>query len=204
MNEIMLINGTWQRASAAKVGDYLFNPLTGKNVTITSIGVSNTGGRVYDFIGTPVNNYIANGFLIDKDSTIVYGDGASSVTGNDTITLANGTTEPVSSLTVGTIVMSYSLALKKFVPSIVVSIKHVKSSNMYLINNNLLIDGGEDMIINGSNQPASMAKVGDTMIGSNGNTILITSVKSIKGIDNTYDINTAPVDTFLVNGYVIS
>ncbi|MGC8538630.1 MAG: hypothetical protein ACP5MK_02050, partial [Candidatus Micrarchaeia archaeon] len=69
-NEIMFINGKWQRAYQAKVGDVLFDPLTGKNITITSIQVFNKGGTVYDFIGSPVNDYIADGYLIDKDSTV--------------------------------------------------------------------------------------------------------------------------------------
>ncbi len=64
-HETMLINGTWQKAYKAKVGDTLFNGLLGRNVTIYSIKKLDVGGRVYDFLGSPVNDYIANGYVID-------------------------------------------------------------------------------------------------------------------------------------------
>ncbi len=64
-NEVMYVNGKWQRAYNTKVGDKLFMPEYG-NVTIYSIKIYNTsGGIVYDFLGSPIDNYIANGYVID-------------------------------------------------------------------------------------------------------------------------------------------
>ena len=103
-NEIMLINGIWARAYTAKVGDSLFDPLLGKSVAITNLTVLNTGGNVYDLIGSPINNYIANGFLIDKDTT-AGPDTCISVTGDAIITLADGATIRVSNVTTGTMVL---------------------------------------------------------------------------------------------------
>ncbi|MGC8652062.1 MAG: hypothetical protein ACP5UH_02320 [Candidatus Micrarchaeia archaeon] len=63
-NEVMYINGKWERAKNAKVGDYLYTPGYGP-VEIKSIEVLDTGGMVYDFLGGPINDYIANGYVID-------------------------------------------------------------------------------------------------------------------------------------------
>ena len=204
-NEIMLINGTWQRAYTAKVGDYLFDALTGKNITITSINITYHGGRVYDFIGTPVNNYIANGFLIDKDSSCDTLSLCSSFLGNETIELANGTAINVSSAAIGMEVMGYNFKLHKAVPTTIVSMRKVQSRNLYIVNGVLELDGGESVILyNGTNIAARDLRVGDVMYSTYGGRTVVKSITKIYGIYNTYDIDTAPTDDFIINGYAIS
>ena len=202
-NELMFINGKWERAYQAKLGDKLFNALTGKNVTITSLKVlAHSGGTVYDFIGSPVNNYIADGFLIDKDKTI--GD---SVLGNATITMANGSTIPVGSLRQGNMVMSYNLQTGQLVPSMVVSMHELYGNQTYLINHNLITDGYEDMIINGTNQEVKSLKVGDTVFNPlTGQNVTVTSIiiSNLSSPIRFYDINTAPTDDYVVNNYLVT
>ncbi|OJI07317.1 MAG: hypothetical protein BK997_03290 [Candidatus Micrarchaeum sp. ARMAN-1] len=205
-DEIMLINGTWQRAYNAKVGDTLFNAITMQDVTITSINISSHGGKVYDFIGSPVNDYLANNFVIDKDSTCELATFlCSSFLGNESIELANGTYINVANVSAGSLVMGYNFQERKNVPTVIVSIKHVHSRGMYLINGKLELDGGESVILaNGTNVPASSIKVGDMLyLEGHGNTT-VQSVEFINETYGTYDINTAPTDDFAINGYVIS
>jgi hypothetical protein len=64
-NEVLYINGRWMKAYDTKVGDNLYMPGYG-NVTIYSISIYNKGGHVYDFLASPYNNYIANGYVIDE------------------------------------------------------------------------------------------------------------------------------------------
>ena len=204
-DEIMLINGTWQRAKYAKVGDTLFNALTMRDVTITSINISNKGGKVYDFIGSPINDYLANGFVIDKDSSCDVVTLCTSFLGNESIELANGTYISVANASVGMVVMGYNFNKHENVPTIIVSKKHVHSRGMYLINNILELDGGESVILtNGTNIAASALKIGDKLyLEGHGNTT-VQNIKFINGTYSTYDINTAPTDDFAINGYVIS
>lgn len=204
-DEIMLINGTWQRAYSAKVGDTLFNALTMQDVTITNINISNHGGKVYDFIGSPVNDYLANGFVIDKDSTCDTLTLCSSFLGNETIELANGTYVNVANVSVGMVVTGYNFMKHMTVPTVIVSIRHVQSKGMYLINNALELDGGESVILaNGTNIPASAVKVGDVLYEIGHGNTTVKSVKFINETYSTYDMNTAPTDDFAINGYVIS
>jgi hypothetical protein len=67
-NEVLYINGKWMRAKNAKIGDKLYNPEYG-NVTIYSIRRIPNGGVVYDVLATPNNNYIADGYVIDRIET---------------------------------------------------------------------------------------------------------------------------------------
>jgi len=67
-NEVLYINGKWMRAKNAKIGDKLYNPEYG-NVTIYSIRRIPNGGVVYDVLATPNNNYIADGYVIDRLET---------------------------------------------------------------------------------------------------------------------------------------
>ena len=63
--EVMYVTGKWMRAHDAKIGDNLYAPGYG-NATIYSIKIYNKGGIVYDFLASPNNNYIANGYVIDE------------------------------------------------------------------------------------------------------------------------------------------
>jgi hypothetical protein len=201
----MLINGTWQRAQNAKLGDYLFNALTNKDVAITSINISNHGGRVYDFIGSPVNDYLANGFVIDKDSSCDVVTLCTSFLGNETIRLINGTYINVVNASTGMVVTGYNFQKHKTVPTVIVSIKHVHSRGMYLINGVLELDGGESVILaNGTNIAARSVKIGNVLYEEGYGNVTVRSVKFINGTYSTYDINTAPTDDFAINGYVIS
>ena len=203
-NEIMLINGVWARAYTAKVGDYLFDPLTNERVTITDINVTNTGGNVYDLIGSPVNNYIANGFLIDKDTTSG-SDSCISVTGDSMITLANGATETVSSVRLGTLVLGYNLLTKMLEPTVVMSTDFHNTTTEYIINGNLKVDAEEQLIVNGTDVHASNLKIGDHLFNPLTNqNVVVSSIKIINGNFTLYDINTAPVDDYIVNSYLIT
>jgi hypothetical protein len=204
-NEIMLINGVWARASTAKVGDSLFDPLANKSVPITSITIINTGGSVYDLLGSPINNYIANGYLIDKDTTIIGGDSCTSVTGDSQITLANGSTANVSGLAPGTMVLGYNFVTKKLEPTMVIAQFSHNVSQEYIINNNLKVDGNEVLIVNGSDMQASKLKVGDMLFNPLANqNITVSSIQILNGTFKLYDVNTAPIDDYIVNGYVIT
>ncbi len=202
--EIMYINGKWQRAYAAKVGDTLFDPLNGSNVTIRSIHVNDTGGIVYDFIGSPVNNYIANGFLIDKDSTSEPGC-PSSVAGSSLITLANMDIVPVSSLKNGTVVLGYNVKTGTPVPTVVVGIKHRYANSVYVINGQLITDGRASITANGKQMLISDLKVGDMLTGPLGRQIPVSSIHIVNNTNvSIYDINTAPTDAYVIDGYVVS
>ena len=203
-NEIMLINGVWARAYTAKVGDYFFDPLTNGRVTITDINVTNTGGNVYDLIGSPVNNYIANGFLIDKDTTSG-SDSCISVTGDSMITLANGATETVSSVRLGTLVLGYNLLTKMLEPTVVMSTDFHNTTTEYIINGNLKVDAEEQLIVNGTDVHAANLKIGDHLFNPLTNqNVVVSSIKIINGNFTLYDINTAPVDDYIVNSYLIT
>jgi len=204
-NEILYINGKWARAYTAKVGDKLFDPLTGKNITITSIQVLNTGGTVYDLIGSPVNDYIGDGFLIDKDST-AGDDSTISEVGQSLIVMADGSTEEVQNLKVGEMVLSYNLQTNKIVPAVVTSIKSLYANNEYIINNNLIVDSSEDLIVNGTNMLAQNLKIGDKLFDPiTKENITVTSIEIKRNVSiKMYDVNTAPIDDYIVDGYLIT
>jgi len=203
--EVLYLNGKWARAYTAKVGDKLFDPLTGKNITITSIQVLNTGGTVYDLIGSPVNDYIGNGFLIDKVSTSASGCPSSEV-GQSLIVMANGSAEEVQNLKVGDMVLSYNLQTNKIVPAVVISIKSLYANNEYIINNNLTVDSGEDLLVNGTNMLAQNLKIGDRLFNPiTKENITVTSIEIKRNVSiKMYDVNTAPIDDYIVNGYLIT
>jgi len=203
-DEIMFINGRWERAYQAKVGDVLFDPLTDKNVTITSINISNVGGTVYDFFGSPLNNFIANGFLIDYD-TSPSGWTQCSVYGNGLITLANGTEENINSLKVGTPVMSYNLISRKLAVSYITAIKYSIINQVVIINNNLITDQQEVVIANGKDTLVENLKIGDKLFNPITNqSIVVTSIRVVNETTPIYDIDTAPIDDYIVNGYLIT
>jgi len=203
--ELLYLNGKWARAYTAKVGDKLFDPLTGKNITITSIQVLNTGGTVYDLIGSPVNDYIGDGFLIDKDST-AGSDHTISEVGQSLIVMANGSTEEVQNLKVGDMVLSYNLQTNKIVPAVVISIKSLYVNNEYIINNNLTVDSSEDLIVNGTNMLAQNLKIGDKLFDPiTKENITVTSIEIKRNVSiKMYDVNTAPIDDYIVDGYLIT
>ena len=203
-NEVMYINGRWERASSAKVGDILFNPQTNTNVTITSIQVSDytTLHVVYDFVGSPFNNYIADGYLIDALST-----SPNSVSGTSYVSLPNGGSELVSDITPGTIVLGYDTQTGSVVPTIVTNV-YIRNSgpngNEYIINNgSLVVDSGEPLWVNGHYELASQLRLGDRLYMPLLNKeVNVTSIQILNGTFTFYELLTTPTQNFIDNGYV--
>lgn len=203
-NEIMYINGRWARASSAKVGDSLFDPLTNSNITITSLQITDytTPQIVYDFVGSPFNNYIADGYLIDVAST-----SPNSVSGASYVTLANGTPELVSQVLPGTVVLGYDTQTGKVVPTIVTGIYARNSGpkgNEYIINNGaLVVDSGEPLLINGHYELTLQLRIGDKLyMPLLHKAVNVTSIQIINGTFTFYELLTTPTKNFIDNGYV--
>jgi len=200
--EVMLINGNWTLASNAKVGDSLFDPLTGKNVTITSITSDYGIGTqtVYDFIAAPYNNYIADGYLIDAITS------TSSVSGSAAAMLANGSSESISQLTPGTVLIGYDTNTHQLMPTVLQQIYPRTTHQIIIINNGALtVDGGEGIYINGQLALASTLKVGDTLFEPIQNqSVTVTSIQVISGTFTLYDTLTTPTENFIANGYLIT
>lgn len=199
-NEVMFIDGRWAQASTARVGDTLFDPLTGRSVTINSISIYPINdGVVYDFVGSPVNNYIADGYLIDAFTT------TGSVSGGGQALLANGQTEAISSLTPGTVLMGYDPSTGSLVPDVLIGMYPRHVTQIIVINDGqLVVDGGQDMYVNGTLQYASSLKVGDELYSPvSGANIKVTNLIYLNGSFTLYDTFTTPTSFIIVNGYVI-
>ena len=201
--EVMLIDGTWTTASNAKLGETLFDPLNNSNVRINSINITdynNTNNTVYDFIGSPFNNYIANGYLIDVVTS------TSSVSGEDLALLANYTPEAIQSLKPGTVVMGYDLQTKQLVPTVITKTYVRTGTNEYIINNGeLTIDNQEGLLINNSMGVGSDLHVGDYLYDPlTGQKMVVNSLKIINGSFKLYEVLTTPTQNLLANGFVIT
>ncbi len=199
----MLINGTWMTASHAKLGETFFDPLNNSNVRINRINITyynNTNHIVYDFIGSPFNNYIGNGYLIDEYTT------SASVSGEDLAMLTNYNTEAIQNLKPGTVVMGYDLQTKQLVPTVITKTYVRTGTNEYIINNGeLTIDNEEGLLINNSMGVGGDLKVGDYLYDPlTGQKIVVNSLKIINGSFNLYDVLTTPTQNLLANGFVIT
>ena len=62
--ETLLVNGNFSTAANLKIGDLLFNPISGKNITVKELDIINTTSRVYDIDAAPIDAYVVNGYLI--------------------------------------------------------------------------------------------------------------------------------------------
>ena len=199
-NEVMFIDGRWAQASTAKVGDTLFDPITGGNVTVSSIEVYPIDhGVVYDLVGSPVNDYIADGYLIDTLTT------TGSVSGGGQVLLANGQTEAMSAVAPGTLVMGYDASTGAMVPTVAMGLYPIATKQVIVINNGqLVVDAGEAMYINGAPAYASSLKVGDSIYSATqGTGIKVTNLIYLNGSFTVYDTITSPTDFIIVNGYVV-
>ncbi len=205
-NEIMFINGQWQPAGSAKLGDTLFDPLLNKSVEITSISAKTlqSGHTVYDFLAVPNNNFIADGYLIDKVT-----DTCSSTGGATYVYGLNGVATQISNLKPGQIILGYNINTKSVAPIAVSGIYPRPTNNEIIINNGqLIVDGGEYLEINGTMQNAANMKVGDTLYDPlTGLNVPVTAlqVKTGKmGAFRLYDVITSPGYSFIGNGYVLT
>ncbi|MCL4363081.1 hypothetical protein M1439_01370, partial [Candidatus Marsarchaeota archaeon] len=62
--EGLLINNSMGVGSDLKVGDYLYDPLTGQKITVKSLKIINGSFKLYEVLTTPTQNLLANGFVI--------------------------------------------------------------------------------------------------------------------------------------------
>ncbi len=199
--EIMWVNGRWERAYMAKVGDMLFDPLTGRNVTITSISVTNytTPHTVYDIFGSPVNNFIADGFLIDLKKTK-----SGSISGTAQVMLWNGKTMLAQDLKPGDVVLGYNTHTDALEPTVVISTFQLIAHDEYIINNgSLIVDSGEPLFINGSWNVTKTLKVGDMLFDPLANrSVRINSITIINGTFPVYEQFSSPLDDIIANGFL--
>ena len=202
--ETMLINGRWMLAGNSKVGDMVYDPLTKHNVPITSINISYNGGTVYDIYDQPINNFITyGGYVVDLVTSST--KSGCSVVGYDAIELANGSYVPASEIKVGQSLMSYNLKNKSAAPTVVTGIKSFNVTQTYIINNNLTIDASETLLVNGNFTTAANLKIGDYLFSPlSGKNVKVTSLNIVNSTSRVYDINTAPIDAYIANGYMIT
>ncbi|MEM4098378.1 MAG: Hint domain-containing protein, partial [Candidatus Micrarchaeaceae archaeon] len=203
--EIMFINGQWVRAYTARVGDVYYDPLLGKNITINSIQIFNNAsgiGKVYDFVGSPVNDYLANGFIIDLDTTSSCTQYLS-FSGTSSITMFNGTTIEADKLSPGMVLLSYNTQTGELVPSVVLSVTPHTVNQEYVINGNLTVDANEPLYVNGQLIRASKIKIGDMLFSPLTNKqVPVESITIVSMTETVYDVNAAPVDNLIVDGYL--
>ena len=201
--EVMYINGTWMRAYQAKAGDTLYSPLNNTYVKITNITVLHRGGMVYDFLAAPTNNFIGNGYLIDRVTT--NGVGGCSVSSIDTVQLANGSVIGVGSLTIGDVIEGYNNITRQAVPTTVVGIEGFVVHQEYIMNSNLTVDANEVLMLNGRMQSAANITVGSELFDpETGSNVRVNTLDIVSGNFTVYDVNTAPTDNYVVNGYLIT
>ena len=201
--EVMYVNGTWIRAYQARVGDTLYSPLNNTYVKITNITVLHSGGMVYDFLAAPTNNFIGNGYLIDRVTSA--GGAGCSISGIDTVQLANGSVIGVGSLTIGDVVEGYNNLTRQVVPTTVVGIEGIVVHQEYIINSNLTVDANEVLMLNGHMQSAANITVGSELFDpQTGSNVRVDTLDVVSGNFTVYDVNTAPTDDYIVNGYLIT
>jgi hypothetical protein len=205
-NEVMFINGNWSKASTAKVGDYLFNPLLNKTVEITSISVSTlkSNHTVYDVLSLPSNDFIADGYLIDRVTST-----CNSFAGSTFVYTLSGAAIKVSDLKPGQMILGYNNNTNTIVPVSVTSVYPRPTNNEIIINNgSLIVDGGEQMEINGTMQSASSLKIGDVLYDPLTQQNVVVTALQLKtgkiGTFTLYDVITSPGYSFIGNGYVVT
>ncbi len=202
--EVIYINGGWTVASAAKIGDILYNPITGRNITITSINATQYPQyelkKVYDFSASPINDYIAGGALAYLDSTTV------SVSGESIATLANGNPVLVSQLSPGTVVAGYDPQTNRVVPTVIAAVLQVHSNNEYIINNGtIVVDSQEGLYVNGALELAKYLKVGDRLYDPiTGQSVAVSNIDIKSGNFTLYDVIASPTTYIIVNGYAVT
>ncbi len=202
--EVIYINGGWTVASAAKIGDTLYNPITDRNITITSINITQYPqyqlNKVYDFSASPINDYIAGGTLAYLDSTTV------SVSGESVATLANGNPVLVSQLTPGTVVAGYDPQTNEIVPTVIAQVLQVHSSNEYIINNGtIVVDSQEGLYVNGGLELAKYLKTGDKLYDPiTQQNVTVNNIEIQNGNFTLYDVIASPTTYIIINGYAVT
>ena len=201
--EVMYVNGTWMNASNVRLGDTLYSPLNNSYIKVTNITIRHHGGLVYDFIASPINNFIGNGYLIDKVTTS--GGAGCSISSFDTVELANDTVVGIGSLSIGDVIEGYDNSTGKVVPTTVVGVEGYNVHQEYIINSNLTIDGNEVLMVNGRMQTASNITVGDKLFDPYTHAqVNVSTLDLVSGNFTVYDVNTAPTDNYVANGYLVT
>ncbi|MBI4349148.1 MAG: hypothetical protein HY553_20085 [Elusimicrobia bacterium] len=114
------------------------------------------------------------------------------------ITMADGTTKNVEDLKVGDMVRSYDYATGKYVNVAVTEASTKEGGDYVKINGNKGVTVGHKFYVNGQWKTAGELKVGDELIGANGEVIKITSIEAKPGPITVHPIRVAyPPGTFL-------
>ena len=185
-DEVILLNGTWQRAFMAKVGDTLFNPISNSSITIRSINITKeNNATVYDFYMSPNNNFIANGYLIDVKLA------AEAYPGVPVVRLANGTEVSVARLKSGENIFEYN-GSKYASGYMVKSVSPYLADSEYVINGDMYAYSGQTVITANSTEPVQDVRTGQSIFDqSSGKMVLVSNITMMKGIFLAYNLSYA-------------
>lgn len=181
-DEVILLNGTWQRAFMAKVGDTLFNPLSNSSIAIKSINITKEdNATVYDFYMSPNNNFIANGYLIDVKIS------AQAYPGSPLVRLVNGTEASVATLKPGEGIQGYNGS--KY---IVESANPYIADSEYVINGDMYLYPGQTVITSNSTELVQDVKIGQSIFNpGSGQMSIVSKINIIKGVFLAYNLSYA-------------
>ena len=102
-------------------------------------------------------------------------------------------------------VEGYNNLTRQVVPTTVVGIEGIVVHQEYIINSNLTVDANEVLMLNGHMQSAANITVGSELFDpQTGSNVRVNTLDIVSGNFTVYDVNTAPTDNYIVDGYLIT
>ncbi|MBI4348708.1 MAG: hypothetical protein HY553_17855 [Elusimicrobia bacterium] len=119
------------------------------------------------------------------------------------ILMADGTYKKIEEIQIGDQVLSYDTENKKFIPSGVVNTVQAVSEKYYVVNGELKITPAHQLYVNGGWLNSEYMKVGDTLLGEDGQPVTITSLVEVTETVPVYNLITQAPHDFFASGFLV-
>ena len=140
-------------------------------------------------------------------TTTIGGGGGATFVGSTEILMANDTTEPISQIKPGDVVLSYDPETNTFYPNVIVATVHFPVSKLYIINGKIVTDANEIFFVskNGHREwiAAANLRIGDKLIEPKTNGEIVISSIIVENLTTpviVYDLLGAQGNNFIANG----
>jgi prepilin-type N-terminal cleavage/methylation domain-containing protein len=122
------------------------------------------------------------------------------------VTMADGNYKNIQDVKVGDMVLSYDSVTQKNVPEKVTKIfEHGREAidHYLVINDSIKVTENHPFYLNGSYQPIGLAKLGDRLLNSNGETVTITKIERINEPAPTYNLEVENTHNYYTNDILV-
>jgi len=186
-------DGKWKAIGKLKVGDNILNA-KGEPEPIVSMKKIKEKVTVYNLEVNPYHTYVAGGIVAHNKPCLLAGT---------PILMSDGSTKPIEAIKAGDMVMAFDEKTGSLREDRVSEFFEHPADNYLIINDTFKVTPNHPVYSQGQWVEIGNLKVGDSLVNSEGKSVIVNSIKKVTGEVIVYNLEVNPYHTYIAGGFVV-